>query len=148
MGAEAVIRMPDENNGVMLRGHPMAFLVTGEDTRHTSMFDWTIPAGCASGRHVHRLQREALPHIRAARRQPNPLETRIICRWRSVERSSRRGILSAGELEDLAGDLLLPQPAGLCGEVPERSRDITLGGNHGPQARLVFRRERERNGLA
>lgn len=58
MGAEAVIRMPDENNGVMLRGHPMAFLVTGEDTRHTSMFDWTIPAGFVTGRHVHRVKEE------------------------------------------------------------------------------------------
>jgi hypothetical protein len=28
---------------VILSGHPMAFLVTGDDTKHTSMFDWTIP---------------------------------------------------------------------------------------------------------
>ena len=53
-----VIRMPDENKGVMLRGHPMVFLVTGEDTKHTSMFDWTIPAGFATGLHVHRVQEE------------------------------------------------------------------------------------------
>ncbi len=58
MSAAAVIRMPDENRGVMLRGHPMVFLVTGEDTRHTSMFDWTIPAGFATGLHVHRVQEE------------------------------------------------------------------------------------------
>jgi len=45
MSADAVIRMPDETNGVILRGHPMVFLVTGENTKHTSMFDWTIPAG-------------------------------------------------------------------------------------------------------
>ena len=49
MSAKPVIRMPEENNGVMLRGHPMVFLVTGEDTKHTSMFDWTIPAGFATG---------------------------------------------------------------------------------------------------
>ena len=58
MSATPVIRMPDENKGVMLRGHPMVFLVTGEDTKHTSMFDWTIPAGFATGRHVHRVQEE------------------------------------------------------------------------------------------
>ena len=59
MSAAAVIRMPDENKGVMLRGHPMVFLVTGEDTKHTSMFDWTIPAGfAATGLHVHRVQEE------------------------------------------------------------------------------------------
>ena len=58
MSASAVIRMPDENKGVMLRGHPMVFLVTGDDTKHTSMFDWTIPAGFATGRHVHRVQEE------------------------------------------------------------------------------------------
>src|SRR6185369_8356096 len=46
------------NEGVTLGGHPMVFLVTGEDTRHTSMFDWTIPAGFATGLHVHRVQEE------------------------------------------------------------------------------------------
>ncbi|TPM64204.1 cupin domain-containing protein [Mesorhizobium sp. B2-2-4] len=58
MSAAPVIRMPDENKGVMLRGQPMVFLVTGEDTRHTSMFDWTIPAGFATGLHIHRVQEE------------------------------------------------------------------------------------------
>ena len=58
MSAKPVIRMPGENKGIMLRGQPMAFLVTGEDTKHTSMFDWTIPAGFATGRHVHRVQEE------------------------------------------------------------------------------------------
>src|SRR6476661_10183128 len=58
MSADAVIRMPDENKGVVLRGHPMAFLITGENTKHTSIFDWTIPAGFATGLHVHRVQEE------------------------------------------------------------------------------------------
>ncbi|TPK29761.1 cupin domain-containing protein [Mesorhizobium sp. B2-5-3] len=58
MSAAPVIRMPDENEGVMLRGQPMVFLVTGADTRHTSVFDWTIPAGFATGLHVHRVQEE------------------------------------------------------------------------------------------
>lgn len=58
MNAKALIRMPGETKGIMLRGQPMAFLVTGEDTKHTSMFDWTIPAGFATGRHVHRVQEE------------------------------------------------------------------------------------------
>src|SRR5690349_4478079 len=55
---QAVIRMPGDNTGVMLRGEPMAFLVTGRDTKHTSMFDWTIPAGFATGLHVHRVMEE------------------------------------------------------------------------------------------
>lgn len=58
MNAAPIIRMPEQNNGVMLRGHPMVFLVTGRDTKHTSMFDWTIPAGFATGLHVHRVQEE------------------------------------------------------------------------------------------
>ncbi|POR52637.1 cupin domain-containing protein [Bosea psychrotolerans] len=58
MSAAPVIRMPGQNNGVTLRGHPMAFLVTGENTKYTSMFDWTIPAGFATGLHVHRVQEE------------------------------------------------------------------------------------------
>src|SRR3569832_2923241 len=58
MSASPIIRMPNDNKGVMLRGHPMVFLVTGNDTKHTSMFDWTIPAGFATGRHVHRVQEE------------------------------------------------------------------------------------------
>lgn len=58
MTAKHVVRRPGETEGVMLRGQLMAFLVTGEDTRHTSMFDWTIPAGFATGRHVHRVQEE------------------------------------------------------------------------------------------
>ena len=57
--AAPVIRMPAENNGVTLGGQPMAFLVTGKDTKHTSMFDWTIPAGFATGLHVHRVQEES-----------------------------------------------------------------------------------------
>ena len=56
--ARPVIRMPDENKGVVLRGEPMVFLVTGKNTKHTSMFDWTIPAGFATDLHVHRVQEE------------------------------------------------------------------------------------------
>ena len=58
MSAKAVIRMPDESKGVVLSGHPMSFLVTGDDTKHTSMFDWTIPARFSTGLHVHRVQEE------------------------------------------------------------------------------------------
>ena len=59
MSTAPVIRMPAENNGVTLGGQPMAFLVTGRNTKHTSMFDWTIPAGFATGLHVHRVQEES-----------------------------------------------------------------------------------------
>lgn len=58
MCAKPVIRKPNDNTGVVLAGKPMAFLVTGSDTKHTSMFDWTIPAQFATGLHVHRVQEE------------------------------------------------------------------------------------------
>jgi quercetin dioxygenase-like cupin family protein len=58
MSAEAVIRMPGEGKQVTLAGQPLWFLVTGADTKHTSMFDWTLPAGFATGLHVHRVQEE------------------------------------------------------------------------------------------
>ena len=58
MTAKPIIRMPGEGKTVQLAGHPLAFLVTGDDTRHTSMFEWTIPAGFSTGLHVHRVQEE------------------------------------------------------------------------------------------
>ena len=58
MSAEPVIRMPADTPGVILRGHPMVFLVTGKHTKHTSMFDWMIPPAFATGLHVHRVQEE------------------------------------------------------------------------------------------
>ncbi|WP_163525897.1 cupin domain-containing protein, partial [Klebsiella oxytoca] len=58
MAAKAIIRMPGEGEHVRLGGQPMTFLVTGDDTRHTSMFEWTIPAGFSTGLHVHRVQEE------------------------------------------------------------------------------------------
>ena len=62
MSARAVIRMPnqgkDQGKSVTLAGQPLAFLVTGQDTKHTSMFEWTVPAGFSTGRHVHRVQEE------------------------------------------------------------------------------------------
>ena len=66
MSAKAVVHMPGEASGVMLRGLLLAFLVTGEDTRHTSMFDWTIPPGFATGRHVHRVQEETFYMLEGA----------------------------------------------------------------------------------
>jgi quercetin dioxygenase-like cupin family protein len=58
MSPKAVIRMPGEAKRVTLSGQPLAFLVTGEDTKHTSMFDWTLPARFSTGLHVHRVQEE------------------------------------------------------------------------------------------
>jgi quercetin dioxygenase-like cupin family protein len=58
MSAKAIIRRPGEGKNVRLAGHPMAFLVTGDDTKHTSMFEWTIPPGFSTGLHVHRVQEE------------------------------------------------------------------------------------------
>lgn len=58
MSTKAIIRKPGEGKGVMLSGQPMAFLVTGDDTKHTSMFDWTMPARFSTGLHVHCVQEE------------------------------------------------------------------------------------------
>jgi quercetin dioxygenase-like cupin family protein len=58
MSNKAVIRRPGEGKYIRLAGHPMTFLITGTDTRHTSMFEWTIPAGFSTGLHVHRVQEE------------------------------------------------------------------------------------------
>lgn len=58
MTEKAIIRRPGEGKSIRLAGHPMVFLVTGNDTRHTSMFEWTIPAGFSTGLHVHRVQEE------------------------------------------------------------------------------------------
>ena len=58
MKAKAVVRMPGDAPAVSLAGQPLAFLVTGQDTRHTSMFEWTIPAHFSTGLHVHRVQEE------------------------------------------------------------------------------------------
>jgi quercetin dioxygenase-like cupin family protein len=60
MSAKAVIRMPGEGKEVRtLAGKPMRFLLTGQDTRHTSMFDCTLPPGSSTGLHVHRVHEEA-----------------------------------------------------------------------------------------
>jgi len=58
MGAQAVVRMPGEGKKVKLGGEPLAFLVTGEDSKHFCMFEWTVPAGFFTGLHVHRVQEE------------------------------------------------------------------------------------------
>jgi quercetin dioxygenase-like cupin family protein len=58
MSAKAIIRMPGEAKGVTLSGQPLAFLLTAEDTKHTSMFEWTVPAHFSTGLHVHRVQEE------------------------------------------------------------------------------------------
>ena len=54
----AVICMPGEARTLKLAGQPLAVLVTGQDTKHTSMFDWTLPSGFSTGLHVHRVQEE------------------------------------------------------------------------------------------
>lgn len=58
MSGKAVVRMPGEAKKVVLSGHPMTFLVTAENTKHTSMFDWTMPPRFSTGLHVHRTQEE------------------------------------------------------------------------------------------
>src|SRR5882757_2376863 len=75
MSAKAVIRMPGEGKEVTLAGQPMVFLVTGADTKHTSMFDWTLPAGFSTGLHVHRVQEETFYVLEGE------------CRWQIGEQS-------------------------------------------------------------
>ncbi|MBX4961328.1 quercetin dioxygenase-like cupin family protein [Rhizobium binae] len=58
MSAKAVVRMPGEGKELNLAGKSLRFLVAGEDTKHTSMFDWTLPPGFFTGLHVHRVQEE------------------------------------------------------------------------------------------
>ena len=58
MSAQAILRMPGEGKAVTLAGQPMAFLVTGENSKHACMFEWTVPAGFSTGLHVHRVQEE------------------------------------------------------------------------------------------
>jgi quercetin dioxygenase-like cupin family protein len=58
MNARAVIRKAGEGEGVRLAGQPLVFLVTGESTKHTSMFDWTVAPGFSTGLHVHAVQEE------------------------------------------------------------------------------------------
>jgi len=58
MSASAVIRTPGEGKKVVLAGKPLAFLVTGQDSKHNCMFDWTLPPGFSTGLHVHRVQEE------------------------------------------------------------------------------------------
>lgn len=58
MSREPVIRKPGEGKSVIMKGDPLAFLVTGEATRHTSMFEWVITPGFATGMHVHKVQEE------------------------------------------------------------------------------------------
>lgn len=77
MSAKAVIRMPGEGKEVTLAGKPLVFLVTGQDTKHTSMFDWTLPPGFSTGLHVHRVQEETFYVLEGE------------CRWQIGEQQVR-----------------------------------------------------------
>ena len=54
----AVIHLPDEAPLLTVAGYPMLVLSSAHETRHTSMFDWTVPPRFATGLHVHRVQEE------------------------------------------------------------------------------------------
>lgn len=58
MSGKAVVRMPGEGKELRLAGEPLRFLIGGGNTKHTSMFDWTLPSGFSTGLHVHRVQEE------------------------------------------------------------------------------------------
>lgn len=58
MSPKAIVQRPGESKTVTLAGKPLAFLVTGENSKHSCMFDWTLPAGFSTGLHVHRVQEE------------------------------------------------------------------------------------------
>lgn len=59
MQPQPIIHLPGQGKHVHLAGHPMAFLVTGTHTKHTSMFDWLVPPRFATGRHIHAVQEES-----------------------------------------------------------------------------------------
>ena len=59
MTTKPVVRMPGEGKTITLAGMPMVFLVTGEDAKHASMFEWTVAPGFSTGRHVHRVKEES-----------------------------------------------------------------------------------------
>src|SRR5689334_2874534 len=60
MRAKAVIRKPGQGKQVhTLAGSPMTFLVTREDTSHTSIFDCTLPPSSSVGLHIHRVHEES-----------------------------------------------------------------------------------------
>jgi quercetin dioxygenase-like cupin family protein len=58
MSTRAVIRKAGEGERISLAGQPLVFLVTGESTKHTSMFHWTVAPGFSTGLHVHAVQEE------------------------------------------------------------------------------------------
>jgi len=58
MSTRAVIRRAGQAEAVSLAGLPLVFLVTGERTKHTSMFHWTVAPGFSTGLHVHEIQEE------------------------------------------------------------------------------------------
>jgi quercetin dioxygenase-like cupin family protein len=58
MKSRAIIRRPAEGHAVTLAGQPLVFLVTGDSTNHTSMFEWTVPSGFSTGLHAHAVQEE------------------------------------------------------------------------------------------
>jgi quercetin dioxygenase-like cupin family protein len=58
MNTQAVIRKAGQGEKVNLAGQPLVFLVTGESTKHTSMFHWTVAPGFSTGLHVHAVQEE------------------------------------------------------------------------------------------
>ena len=58
MSTQAVVRRAGEGQSITLAGQPLVFLVTGESTKHTSMFHWTVAPGFSTGLHVHAVQEE------------------------------------------------------------------------------------------
>jgi quercetin dioxygenase-like cupin family protein len=70
----AVIHRPDEAPRLTVAGHPMLVLSSARETRHTSMFDWTVPPRFATGLHVHRAQEETFYVLEGA------------CEWQIGER--------------------------------------------------------------
>lgn len=58
MAQQAVVVKPGQAKSVTLAGEPLAMLVTKKHTKHTSMFDWTVPPGFFTGFHVHEVQEE------------------------------------------------------------------------------------------
>ena len=79
MNTRAVIRRAGEGEAVTLAGQPLVFLVTGESTKHTSMFHWTVAPGFSTGLHVHGVQEETFYVLDGE------------CEWQIVEERVKAG---------------------------------------------------------
>lgn len=135
----AVIHLPDEAPRLTVAGHPMLVLSNARETRHTSMFDWTVPPRFATGLHVHRVQEETFYVLDGA------------CEWQIGERvvTARRGayvFIPPGVAHDIRNPGEMPARLLMTVSPPghedyfEELAALTAEGRPDPQALAALRR--------